>query len=272
MKSPRSVAYASRIDWTGAVLAVLALGGAVFALLSGRRLVRRIRWCSAGWRSARARSSCSRIVDVAPREPDGAARAVLPVARRFSLANILTLPALRGARDRVLSGTAQPHSDPALAHRGRRRAAAVPAHHVCVLRWSGGLASRSRQPPAATIGPAIAALGSCCTRPSGSRRIVLDDSLSGDCGPRHGDGDDRARRSPRRRWAPSIHRHAGAPSRVNNAVATIAGLLGDAVFSVVAGARVDRSAAAAAESARAAVVRPRAALDFRELGKWAGPT
>ena len=149
MEESRDPSRTARIDWTGAALAVLGLGGIVFGFLE---------WPPLGATpSARARrrsrsGACSLVLLVqrgaSCAESDAAAHALsiadLHARQRSDAA------AVRGAGRGHVSRAAEPDSGPALhGNRGGSGAAAVSADHVCAVAMVGRPGRADRQPAAA---------------------------------------------------------------------------------------------------------------------------
>jgi EmrB/QacA subfamily drug resistance transporter len=266
MDESRDPSSTTQIDWRGAALAVLGLGGVVFGLLewppkgAGHPLVL----------TALATGSCSLVllvvVERAARNP------MLPLAlfrsRTFSLANALTL-FLYGALGVTLFLVPL---DLIQVQRYSATAAGAaflpfPVIMFALSRWSGGLVARVGSRLPLTIGPAVAAAGlALYARPGIGGTywttffpaiVVLGLGMAVTVAP-----------LTTTVMSAVEPQHAGAASGVNNAVARVAGLLAIAVFGVVLAAifeirvqpRLDR--VGLSESVRSDV--------NRELSKMAG--
>jgi EmrB/QacA subfamily drug resistance transporter len=266
MDESRDPSRTGPIDWSGAALAVLGLGGTVFGLLE---------WPPLGARhplvlAALAIGVCSLVLLVVVERR--ASNPMLPLtlfrSQPFTLANLLTLflyAALSAALFLAPLNLIQiQHYTPTAAG-----AALLPLPLImfALSRWSGGLVARvgSRLPLA--LGPAIAAIGfALYARPGlgGSywttffpAIVVLGFGMAVTVAP-----------LTTTVMSAVDPRHAGAASGVNNAVARVAGLLAIAVFGVVLGRTFDARLRPRLDQL---VLAPpaRAAID-RELPKLAG--
>jgi len=266
MSESRDPSRTTQIDWTGAALAVLGLGGVVFGLLewpplgTGHPLV-------AGALAIGVVSLLLLvIVERRVRSP------MLPLtlfhSRTFTLANLLTL-LLYAALGVVLFLV--PLNLIQIQHYTPTAAGAAllpfPIIMFSLSRWSGALVTRTGSRLPLTIGPAIAALGlALYARPGigGSywttffpAVIVLGLGMAITVAP-----------LTTTVMSAVDSSHAGVASGVNNAVARVAGLLAIAVFGVVltrtfeARVRPRVDYLPLSESARGDV--------FRELPKMAG--
>jgi EmrB/QacA subfamily drug resistance transporter len=266
MNESRDPSRSARIDWIGAVLAVLGLGGPVFGL---------IEWPPLGAMHPLVLGSLAigavslvLLVIVERRTVNPMVPLVLFRSRTFSLANLLTL-LLYAALGLVMFLVPMN----LIQVQGYTTTAAgasllpFPIIMFALSRWSGGLVARVGSRLPLTIGPAIAALGLALHALPGiggsywttffPAVIVLALGMSVTVAP-----------LTTTVMSAVEADHAGAASGVNNAVSRVAGLLAIAVFGVVLtqtfAARVrpplDRLALAA--PARAAVE--------RELPKLAG--
>ena len=266
MEESRDPSRTAQIDWTGAALAVIGLGGVVFGLLewpplgAGHPLV--LVAMAAGV------VSLGSLFIVEGR----AGNPMLPLglfrSRPFALANVLTLllyAALSVVMFLVPLNLIQVQRYTATA----AGAALLPFPIIMFVlsRWSGALVARIGSRLPLTVGPAIAAVGlALYARPGigGSywttffpAVVVVALGMAATVAP-----------LTTTAMGSVDPRHAGVASGVNNAVARIAGLLAIAVFGVVLARtfdarvrpRLDR--AALSPSARAEI--------DRELPKMAG--
>jgi EmrB/QacA subfamily drug resistance transporter len=266
MNESRDPSRTSQIDWLGAVLAVLGLGGTVFGLLE---------WPPLGARDplvrvALAIGAVSLILLVVVERRAKSPMVPLALFRSppFTFANIVTLllyAALSVVLFLVSINLIQVQHYTATA--AGAALLPLPLMMFALSRWSGGLVARVGSRLPLTVGPAVAALGlALYARPGfgGSywttffpAVVVLGYGMAVTVAP-----------LTTTVMSAVDPRHAGAASGVNNAVARVAGLLAIAVFGVALArtfeARVrpglDRLALSSAT---------RVAID-RELPKMAG--
>ncbi len=255
-----------RVDWTGAALAVVGLGGMVFGLLewprpdANRSLV--LATVSGGVVALAAFVVVERGVP-GPMLPLGLFR-----SRTFTLANVLTL-LLYGALGTVL--WLVPLNLIQVQHYTATAAGAaflpLPILMFLLSRWSGGLVSRVGSRLPLTIGPVVAAMGLALYAKPGiggsywttffPAVAVLGFGMSIVVAP-----------LTTTAMTAVETQHAGVASGVNNAVARVAGLIAIALFGIVLvrtfNARVGPALDQLGPSAAA-----RAAIN-RELPKLAG--
>ena len=266
MSESRDDTRGDRVDWTGATLAVIGLGGIVYGLLEGprpgvnRSLV--LTAIATGVAAVIAFVSIERRA-AAPMLPMGLFR-----SRTFTLANVLTL-LLYGALGTML--WLVPLNLIQVQHYTATAAGAAflpfPILMFLLSRWSGGLVGRVGSRLPLTVGPIVAAVGlALYARPAvgGSYWTTFFPAvLVGGFGMS-------IVVAPLTTTAMTAvaTQHAGVASGVNNAVARVAGLLAIAAFGIVLVTAFDTRVGPALDQLR--LWPPaRAAVD-RELLKLAG--
>jgi len=266
MNESRDDTRDERVDWTGATLAVIGLGGIIYGLLEGprpgasRSLV--LAAIGAGIAALTAFVIVERRVP-APMLPIGLFR-----SRTFTLANVLTL-FLYGALGTML--WLVPLNLIQVQHYTATAAGAAflpfPILMFMLSRWSGGLVARVGSRLPLTIGPIVAAVALVLyARPEigGSYWMTFFPAvIVGGFGMA-------IVVAPLTTTAMTAveTQHAGVASGVNNAVARVAGLIAIAVFGIVLVRAFDARVSPALDQLRLPIP-ARAAVD-RELPKLAG--
>jgi hypothetical protein len=266
MDESRDPSRTARIDWSGAGLGVLGLGGIVFGLLewpplgAGHPLVL----------AALAIGTLALIsfVVVERRTSNPMLPLGLFQSRAFTLANVLTL--LLYAALAVILFLVPLNLIQIQGYGATEAGAALlpfPLIMFALSRWSGGLVARMGSRLPLTAGPAIATLGiALYARPGigGSywttffpAVVVLGFGMAVTVAPL----------TTTVMGAVASH-HAGVASGVNNAVARVAGLLAIAVFGVMLARAFDARVQSALDGLQLTAP-ARAAID-RELPKMAG--
>ena len=266
MTESRDTTRTSQVDWAGAGLAVVGLGGVVFAFLAwpqsgaSRTLVYATLGC--GVASLAALVVVERRV-AGPMLPLGLFR-----SRTFTLANLLTL-FLYGVL--MTAFWLVPLNLIQVQHYSAAAAGAAflpfPVLMFLLSRWSGGLVARVGSRLPLTIGPIVAALGLALYAQAGiggsywttffPAVVVLGLGMAIVVAP-----------LTTTAMTAVAAEHAGVASGVNNAVARVAGLIAIAVFGIVLVRNFDARASAALD--RLQLPAPaRTAVD-RELPKLAG--
>jgi EmrB/QacA subfamily drug resistance transporter len=266
MSESRDTSRTFRVDWAGAGLAVVGLGGVVFALLE---------WPLAGASSplVYATMGCGvmslvALVVVERRVPGPMLPLGLFQSRTFTLANLLTL-FLYGAL--MTAFWLVPLNLIQVQHYSAAAAGAAllpfPVLMFVLSRWSGGLVARVGSRLPLTIGPIVAAMGLALYARAGiggsywttffPAVVVLGLGMAIVVAP-----------LTTTAMTAVEAEHAGVASGVNNAVARVAGLIAIAVFGILLVRSFDARASAALDRLQLPAS-ARTALD-RELPKLAG--
>jgi EmrB/QacA subfamily drug resistance transporter len=265
MDESRDVSRSSRIDWTGAALAVLGLGAVVFALLEWPRLADSRYIVLATMAGGVIALGGLVVVERRVTTP------MLPLnlfrSRTFTLANLLTL-LLYGALATVF--WLVPLNLIQVQHYTATAAGAallpLPLLLFLLSPWAGGLVNRVGSRLPLTIGPIAAAAGLALFTRTGSGTYwttffpavtILGLGMALVVAP-----------LTTTAMGAVEAQHAGVASGVNNAIARVAGLIAIAVFGILLTRSFDRRVHAALAGLE---LRPaaRASID-RELPKLAG--
>ena len=268
MGESRDDTRGSRVDWTGAALAVIGLGGMTYGLLEGPRpgasLSLVLTAIAAGIVALAAFVIVERRVS-SPMLPMGLFR-----SRTFTLANVLTL-FLYGGLGTML--WLVPLNLIQVQHYTATAAGAAflpfPILMFLLSRWSGGLVARVGSRLPLTVGPIVAAVAlALYARPEigGSYwTTFFPPVVIGGFGMA-------IVVAPLTTTAMTAveTQHAGVASGVNNAFARVAGLIAIAIFGIVLVRAFDARVGPALDQLRLPAA-ARAALD-REMPKLAGAT
>jgi EmrB/QacA subfamily drug resistance transporter len=266
MDESRDASRSSRIDWTGAALAVLGLGAVVFALLEWPRLAGSRHIVLATMAGGVIALGGLVVVERRVTTP------MLPLnlfrSRTFTLANLLTL-LLYGALATVF--WLVPLNLIQVQHYSATAAGAallpLPLLLFLLSPWAGGLVNRVGSRLPLTIGPIVAATGLALFTRTGSGGTywttffpavtILGLGMTIVVAP-----------LTTTAMGAVEAQHAGVASGVNNAIARVAGLIAIAVFGILLTRSFDRRVHAALAGLE---LRPaaRASID-RELPKLAG--
>jgi EmrB/QacA subfamily drug resistance transporter len=266
MRESRDTSRSHQIDWTGAVLAILALGGIVFGLLEWPPLGAGHPLVLGSLVTGAVSLGLLPIVERRARSP------MMPLnlfrSRTFTLANLLTL--LLYAALGVILFLVPLNLIQVQGYSATGAGAAIlpfPVIMFAMSRWSGGLVVRVGSRLPLTAGPVIAALGvALYARPDigGSywttffpAVVVLGLGMAVTVAP-----------LTTTVMGAVDTQHAGVASGINNAVARVAGLLAIAVFGVLL-ARTFEVRAMLSLDSLGLTAPVRTAID-RELPKMAG--
>src|SRR4051812_8030957 len=266
MDESRDASRTARIDWNGAALAVIGLGGIVFGLLEwpplgpGHPLV--LAALAAGVLSLLL------LVPIERRASNPMLSLGLFTSRSFTLANLLTL--LLYAALAVIFFLVPMNLIQIQGYTATAAGAALlpfPLIMFALSRWSGGLVARIGSRLPLTIGPAVAALGiGLYARPGigGSYwttffppAVILGIGMAITVAP-----------LTTTVMEAVESQHAGMASGINNAVSRVAGLLAIAVFGVMLTRAFDAHAKTSLDGIRL-TTSARAAIEG-ELPKMAG--
>jgi len=266
MSESRDDTRGDRVDWTGAMLAVVGLGGIIYGLLEGPRPGASRSFVLAAIAVGIAALAAFVIIErrvSAPMLPMGLFR-----SRTFTLANVLTL-FLYGSLGTML--WLVPLNLIQVQHYTATAAGAAflpfPILMFLLSRWSGGLVGRVGSRLPLTVGPIVAAVAlALYARPDigGSYWTTFFPAVV------VGGFGMAIVVAPLTTTAMTAveTQHAGVASGVNNAVARVAGLIAIAVFGIVLVRAFDTRVTSALDQLRLSAP-VRAAVD-RELPKMAG--
>lgn len=242
MEESRDPSRTSQIDWAGAALAVLGLGGTVFGLLEWPALGARHPLVVAAFAIGLLSLVLLVTVERLSRSP------MLPLelfrSRLFRLANLLTLFLYSALSVLIFL---LPLNLIQIQHYSATAAGAallpLPISMFALSRWSGGLIARVGSRLPLTAGPSIAAIGLALHARPGvgdgywttffPAMVVVGVGMALTVAPLTTTVMDAVDR-----------RHAGVASGINNTASRVAGLLAIAIFGVLLGRAFDARAAA----------------------------
>jgi len=237
IKESRDPSRTARIDWSGALLAVIGLGGLVFGLLEWPPLSPGHPLVIASLAIGALCLAAFVVVERRARNP------MMPLelfrSRTFTLTNVLTL-LLYGALGVVLFLLPLYLIQVEQYSATEAGAALVPFAIImfALSRWAGGLVARVDPRIPLTIGPVIAAVGVALFARSGTGGSYWSTVFPAVCLLGLGMVVTVAPLTTTVMGAVDSH-HAGVASGINNTVARVAGLLAIAVFGVLLARRFD---------------------------------